>query len=123
MNDDLTLFSRPILHPRDDRAVEDVHGLARFGDPDTSQAAASKITGRTERDILAVYRAKFEAYPSLGRDHGFTDDELVAWLPTVYPPTVKSARSRLSKQGLLIDSGARRPSNRGVSQIVWRLRP
>jgi hypothetical protein len=53
---------------------------------------------------------------------GMTDDEIAARLPTCYPPTVKSARSRLSGQGLLVDSGVRRPSVRGRDQIVWKLR-
>ena len=88
------------------------HPLARHRDPQTSLDAARSITpGRTEKQILEQFR-----YAS----STFTDDELAAMLPG-YPPTIKTARSRLSNAGLLVDSGRRRPSNRGRDQIVWRL--
>jgi hypothetical protein len=98
------------------RQVETVV-LARFTDPDTSQAAAASITpGRTERLVLHAFRV--HAYD---RDCGMNDDELVAYCPALHGPTAKSARSRLAKAGLLVDSGVRRKSNRGRDQIVWRL--
>ena len=85
---------------------------ARRTDPDTSHAAAASITpGRTERMILSLL------YPALI----LTDDEICELLGSLHPPTVKSARSRLTKAGLLVDTGERRPSNRGRDQIVWRL--
>lgn len=85
-------------------------GAVRHSDPVTSHAAAERISGRTERLILAVFA---------GRDAGLTDDELARALPDEYPPTVKSARSRLSNRGLLIDSGTTRLSSRGCSMTVW----
>ena len=85
-------------------------GAVRATDPPTSRDAAAIITGRTEHLILAVIPAG-----------GATDDELVALLPDVYPPTLKSARSRLSNKRLLIDSGITRCSTRGCSMTVWRL--
>ena len=57
-------------------------------------------------------------WPSAPRD-GFTDDELCSYLNVRYPPTVKSARSRLSRAGYLRDSGVRRDSARGRPSIVW----
>lgn len=86
-------------------------GLARLFDPDTSQRAAGSISGRVERTILDVFQTQ---YP-----FGFTDDELCNGLRDLHPPTVKSARSRLTNAGLLIDTGKRRPSNRGRDMIVW----
>lgn len=96
--------------------VEDVHGLARYGDPDTSITAAQHITGRTEREILRIFTEGTSRWASFA----LTDDELCEWVKA-YPPTVKSARSRLSNKRLLVDSGARHKSARGVDQIVWKL--
>jgi hypothetical protein len=95
------------------RPIESVEGLARFGDPETSHDAARRITGRTERAILFFF--------TNGDGHALTDDELCRWLPDYWPPTLKAARSRLSKKGALVDSGKRRLSDRGFEQIVWRL--
>jgi hypothetical protein len=107
------------LHLFDDRArppfvgpVDSVQLAARRSDPETSVTAAGSITpGRTEAAILDLFRVSW-----------FTDDELAAVLaPEHYGPTVKTARSRLSKAGLLVDTGQRRPSSRGRDMIVWRL--
>ncbi len=90
---------------------------ARRADPDTSRDAAQSIRpGRTEAKILAM----FPLVTTIPR-RGVTDDELAWMLPEIHPPTVKTARSRLTKAGLLVDSGERRDSNRGRSQIVWKL--
>jgi hypothetical protein len=70
-----------------------------------------------ERAILDVFAR--EPHPwYMG---GLTDDEIAARLPACHAPTVKSARSRLTAAGLLVDSGERRPSSRGRQMIVWRL--
>jgi hypothetical protein len=111
-------MTQPELFDIPARPVTDVHGLARYGDPDTAHQAARHITGRTEHQILDVFDLAV-----LTRRGGFTDDELCAALPRVYPPTVKSARSRLSRKGALVDSGGRRVSRRGVPMIVWVLDP
>lgn len=109
MTDVLSLFDVP------------ADALVRVSDPVTSARAARSITpGRMEQPILDVFRAS--PY------RGFTDDELVAELPALYGPSVKTARSRLasSKDGrvpLLVDSGKRRLSDRGRDQIVWVLAP
>ena len=96
-------------------------GKVRHSDPVTSLEAARSITpGRTERLILEAFHR--EGYRKPRHLRGFTDDELCTWMPTLHSPTVKSARSRLSNQGLLEDSGERRPSIRGRDQIVWRLK-
>ena len=85
---------------------------ARARDPRTSHAAAAAQSHASllERGILHT----------IGRfPHGLTDDELCAQFVGLHDPTVKTARSRLSKRGLLTDSGARRPSVRGREMIVW----
>lgn len=81
----------------------------RSTDPDTSRHAAEGVTGRTEQLIVAVFDTC----------NNLSDDELCARLPDLYPPTVKTARSRLTKAGRLVDSGMRRPSIRGRDQVVW----
>ena len=107
------------LQPRRSRPVEvlvePAFLSARISDPDTATAAAQSITpGRTERLLLAMFKSnRFQV--------GYTDDELCSEIRGAHPPTLKTARSRLSKAGLLEDSGLRRQSNRGRAQIVWRL--
>ena len=92
------------------------HPRARATDTGTALSAARSITpGRTEQRILDAYR-------QVPR-HGMTDDELAVALAPMYPATVKTARSRLLRAGLLRDSGKRRPSARGRDQIVWVLAP
>lgn len=97
-----------------------VEPRARRTDPDTSRAAAQAQTGGVEAVILSTFAYAAHLW---GRERGgLTDDDLAGILAKdFYGPTVKTARSRLSKRGLLIDSGARRKSARGRDQIVWRL--
>lgn len=105
-----TLFDAPL------------HTRVRVSDPQTALDAARSITpGRTERLILDLFHRERCA---------MTDDEIAARLPQCHPPTVKTARSRLSAtedahgnpiDPLLVDSGERRPSLRGRDQIAWRL--
>ena len=96
------------------------HPRARATDTQTAVDAARSVTpGRTERMILDAFQRTGYRKPRC--QQGFTDDELCVWLPLLYPPTVKSARSRLTALGLLVDSGTRRPSDRGRLSIVWRL--
>lgn len=95
------------------------HPRARAGDTQTALDAARSVTpGRLEDLILDLFRR--EPHPwFMG---GMTDDELAAKLRTEHSPSVKSARSRLTGDGLLVDSGERRPSIRGRQMIVWTLR-
>ena len=87
-------------------------GAARTTDPETSHAAARKITGGVE----AAIRDEF-ATIDIGN---LTDDELCDRMRGWHPPTVKSARSRLAKKGWLEDSGVRRASDTGSTMICWR---
>lgn len=122
MNPQATLWDdgdHPIRRYTYPREIEDVvltrpYLSARVTDPDTSAAAAIAQSGLMERLILDAFR--------FGDQH-LTHDELCAHplLRCYHPPTVKTACSRVVKAGLLVDSGERRPSNRGRAQVVWRL--
>ena len=84
--------------------------LSRRSDPPTSRAAAASVNaGAVETLIL-------EAFDQFG---ALTADELCDVLDGPFPPTVKSALSRLKNAGCLKDSGMRRPSNRGRLMVVW----
>ena len=114
------IYLQPRRARRIETIVEPAFLSARISDPETSIEAAKAQTGRTERLILELFRRG-----GLPFKVGMTDDEL-AWAMghgSFHAPTVKSARSRLTKAGLLEDSGTRRPSNRGRQQIAWRLSP
>lgn len=92
------------------------HPRYRHTDPQTSVDAARSVSPGAEARILEAF-----AMLDHNRRIGLTDDELAAALAPLYGPTVKTARSRLSKAGWLIDSGKRRTSVRGRAQIVWVL--
>lgn len=84
---------------------------ARNKDRATAHEAARRAPNLEDviLEVLASYR------------DGLTDDELCARLVKHYPPTVKSARSRLTKYGCLHDSGRRRQSNRARKMVVWTM--
>ena len=87
-------------------------GPSRRTDPDTSRAAARSVGHGAEQAILDVFR------PGVA----ITDDEIAEALGYrgLYPSTVKSARSRLAKAGLLVAAGEGL-SNRGRRMTKWRL--
>lgn len=85
--------------------------LARSSDPETSREAAKHTNpDRTERAILD----SFATYGPM------TDDELADRLPDWYAPTVRTARSRLSRAGFLRASGEGF-SKRNRRMSVWAL--
>lgn len=89
-------------------------GRHRYLDPDTSSRAArqQRSTGVPSL-ILDIFASGAE----------LTDDELAARLPGFLSSTVKTARSRLSKEvpPRLVDTTYRRPGLvTGSPQIVWR---
>lgn len=87
-------------------------GAVRATDPPTSKAAARvNRSGVTER-ILRVFSGGEQMH----------DDALCRRLPLDYPPTVKSARSRLSNAGVLVAvPDVYGKSDRGYDQQVWEL--
>lgn len=105
----MTLFDVP-AHRVMDIPLGEYAGRARHDDPATSVEAAKRITGRTERLILGV----------MG-DSTWTADELCRALPTVYPPTLKTALSRLHNHKLIELTGQDRDSDRGSPMRVYRI--
>jgi len=85
----------------------------RHSDPATSvEAATVQHPQALEAEIL-------ERFAMCPMWDGLTDDELVRTLPERYGPTVKTARSRLAKRGLLVANGDRRRSARGAWMAVY----
>lgn len=95
MNDQLTFNTEP---------------RSRAQDPPTSrQAPSNQASSELAQRILDM----FHRYWSL------TDDDLCELLPDMHGPTVRTCRSRLKNNGLLVPSGATRKSTRGRDMIVW----
>jgi hypothetical protein len=86
---------------------------ARLNDPQTSVEAAKQLTGKVDRAVLFHFRCT-------GRT--FTDDQLCAELPEHYAASIKSARSRLTKSGLLrrVGTGV---SARGCAAGIYGVNP
>ncbi len=87
---------------------------SRRTDPETSRIAAASVnTAAVEARILDAYRL-----------FGWLNaDECVNVIDECHPPTVRSAVTRLKKSGQLIDTGTKRPSNRGRPSTVLKLAP
>lgn len=92
----------------------ETQGKVQHDAPMTSVDAARKITGKTERRILSMFTD--------GRGCEYTADELCRAMPTIYPPTLKSALSRLANHDLIVPTGETRLSDRGCAQNVYRLK-
>lgn len=81
------------------------------------------------RDLTGLIRDLFVRRTRSEPAFGLTDDELVACLHAehgaLHAPTVKSARSRLtrSRPGWLVATGECRPSNTGHLMQVYALAP
>lgn len=89
---------------------------ARHDNPPTSSAAARSIAerhGPLEAKIKAAFR---HAGP-------MPDFELVQIVADEYPPTVVTARSRLTRAGAIVPTDNTRISPRGRAAIVWDLAP
>lgn len=89
-------------------------GRVRHGDPETSVHAGRRARQSMTQAIL----------DSFARRGPLTDDELASALPHYPSPSLKTARSRLSKSKppRLVWSGDKRPSNTGSPMLVWKLR-
>lgn len=88
----------------------------RERDPETAVKAAKRTRehkSRLRSDILIEH----QLHPS-----GLTDDELVRLLDGEDRGVVARRRLDLVREGLLEDSGHRRPTRTGSPAIVWRLR-
>lgn len=96
--DQITLFSEP---------------RHRATDPDTSREAAEAVSHSAARQETRI----IERFAMFGP---MTDEELVMRSPQWREDTLKSARSRLKKRGLLVADGKKKNS-RGRNQTIWRL--
>lgn len=90
----------------------------RTSDPDTSKAAAESLdVTEVQRRVLTIHTAK--------RREGLTDEQLLGEYVGLHGVTAESSprkrRCDLTKIGLIIDSGERRPLKSGRNGIVWRL--
>jgi hypothetical protein len=91
-------------------------------DPQTSFDAARAQTNEkftvTQRAILNTVK--------LAGARGLTDEELLDALHRTFPArhdspsSVRSRRAELTRRGLVVDSGKRRPTQYGQSAVVWR---
>lgn len=92
--------------------------MARTEDPSTSHAAANAVQrpmGRIRAAVLRVHQVNRA---------GLTDAEMVARLPDdVLASSATKRRTDLVADGILRDSGKRRPTPSGCLAIVWELVP
>ena len=86
----------------------------RATDPDTSHAAAKKNRA-TDRDTARAYLTR------AGRE-GLTDFELAARMGRQQTSAGKR-RGELRDQGVVINSGKKRPAPSGSAAIVWCMKP
>ena len=85
--------------------------LFRKGASDTSIEAANSIkTPTLEQMIYKVIKAS--------RKKGITQDELLALFPDLSYSSVTARPAALKEQGLVVDSGRRRPGRTGRYQMV-----
>lgn len=97
----------------------DLRGLVHTDDPDTSHEAAEEILPRLNQIQGRVL--------DLLREHGpMTDCELHARYVQAYGPvaysTARTRRGELRNQGLVIDTGTRRPvPDSGLPAVVWAI--
>lgn len=97
-----------------------IHALCEPAHTDSTGHETSYEAGRRAprgpRSLLAQeIRRLFSVHGAM------TDDELCRLLPEAHPGTLAKRRHSLMKAGLVVDSGDRRPTRRGVMAIVWRL--
>lgn len=86
--------------------------LFRLTDPDTSVQAADQAA----RQAPAVETLIMLAF---GRYGPMTDEMLVNVMQNHYGPTVKTARSRLTKSGKVVDTCRRTRNSRNRMMVVW----
>lgn len=112
--DEPRLFDADEIDRRNRYVEPGERAKARRTDPDTSHAAAAAVTpgaGSVETAILRVLHER----------GAMTADEICLCLADRFPPTVKSAISRLVRRHDVRDTGYRRASLRGCEQAVWCL--
>lgn len=86
----------------------------RLGDPDTCRAAADMAREWRSKLKRHVYSILLERGP-----HGATDDEVHQLLPDELLGAIAKRRGSLVGEGLVVDSGRRRPTRRGCPAVAW----
>ena len=82
--------------------------------PETSHAAAAVIAPVFGKMTKGVYAFAVER-----GDHGFTDAELFRAFPDKLENSLRPCRVVLVRDGWLVDTGQRRPNQRGNQCVVW----
>lgn len=100
---------------------------ARRGDPRTSHDAAKTVNLRKlQVNVLLLFRHE-DGTRKPGAVVGFTDEEFVDLLLSMIgdtgpsPSGLRTARSELTKAGLVEPTGTTRPTKRGRQAEVYRL--
>jgi len=84
--------------------------------PGPSQGAARRIAGKAKAvhaEIMAILR---------NAPNGLTSDQIAAELGMPNPYMARPRVAELHRQGLVVDSGQRRPGESGLNQTVWKIR-
>ena len=87
--------------------------LHRTGAPDTSVKAGYSINATQLEEM--VYKAIYEA-----GQHGITADELLQMFPNYSYSSITARPASLKRQGLIMDTGERRPGRSGRPQAVLK---
>ena len=101
-------MGQALIRKLSDDTLADYRGLAR--------ARGTSLEAELREIIEANRPFRKKSAVELRR---MSDDALCARLPDLFPPTVKSARSRLSNARILIDTGERIVNARNRRMIVW----
>jgi hypothetical protein len=89
---------------------------ARRNDIDTATTAATaQLPGAKNVEALILRTLTLRG--------PMTDHELALAIPDRHPPTLSTARARLTRRGLVVETEARRPSVFGHPMVVWSLAP
>jgi len=88
---------------------------ARRDDPDTSHGAAERAAEFAGKHKARIFAALRQA------SSGATKDE-ISRMTGIDPVAVARRMSELANDGLVEDSGLRRPTPTGRSAIVWRIK-
>lgn len=90
---------------------------ARSGDRDTSHKAAAQII-----PVRYTIRQQVEDFARRAGNCGFIDEQLIEAFPEKTPSTLRTRRSELGFENIVLDTGCRRLTSAGRETIVWQHR-
>lgn len=93
---------------------DQTHTRARAGDRDTSHKAAAQIM-----PVRFTIRQQVEQFALDAGPLGFIDEDMMAQFPNKTPSTLRTRRSELGFENIILDSGVRRLTSAGRETIVW----